>query len=142
MPRLFLHNFRAGVKLEVALQSLYDAKSGARDTESGAILIDLERHMDAAEHVYLLNSYSDQFYGSIWGDKDTWALGFAAAGKLNDFVQVSTAPGELYDVVCFARHTQTYNVLYKKCILNEYADMRLLPLILLGPCTKYPNGSL
>jgi hypothetical protein len=64
-----------------------------RDTESGAALLDLVRHADAAEYAAWVNSYSDLLYSAVWGDKDTYALAFAAAGKADAFAQVEVPPG-------------------------------------------------
>lgn len=36
-----------------------------------------------------------EFLGSLWGDKDTFGLAFAVAGKAEQFTQVTVPPGEL-----------------------------------------------
>lgn len=64
-----------------------------RDTESGQMVLDRVRHMDALEYVFLINSYSDVMYKIIHGDKDTFALGFALANKAHEFTQNSIPPG-------------------------------------------------
>ena len=59
-----------------------------RGTESGQLLIDLARHGDVAEWALWINSFSDTIYRTLWGDKDTYALAFAVAGKAHEFNQL------------------------------------------------------
>jgi len=66
-----------------------------RDTESGAVLLDLSRHGDVAEYLFLINSFSEHLEGTLYGDKDTFALAFAAAGKPDAFRQVAVPPGAM-----------------------------------------------
>ena len=40
-----------------------------RDTESGAVLVDLARHGDVAELAAWINSFGDRVYRTVWGDK-------------------------------------------------------------------------
>lgn len=46
-----------------------------RDTESGALLLDLTRHGDVVEYAAWINSFSDQVYKALWGDKVGWGWG-------------------------------------------------------------------
>jgi hypothetical protein len=59
-----------------------------RDTESGQLLLDLVTHADVAEWALWINSFGEQIYNAVWGDKDTYALAFAVAGKAHRFTQV------------------------------------------------------
>ncbi|KXZ49784.1 hypothetical protein GPECTOR_19g235 [Gonium pectorale] len=66
-----------------------------RDAESGAVLIDVAAHADVLEYLWWINSFGDRLYHShLHGDKDTFALAFAAAGKAHCYSQVDTPPGE------------------------------------------------
>lgn len=59
-----------------------------RATESGQVLLDLVRHGDVAEWALWINSFGDTVYRAVWGDKDTYALACAVAGKAHKFNQV------------------------------------------------------
>lgn len=76
------------------LQDLLSAGKGQlqhRDTESGQILIDLVRHADVAELALWINTFGDSIYKAVWGDKDTYALAFAVAGKAHEFTQIQVS---------------------------------------------------
>eukprot|EP00878_Enallax_costatus_P008903 GHUV01009307.1.p1 GENE.GHUV01009307.1~~GHUV01009307.1.p1 ORF type:complete len:671 (+),score=115.05 GHUV01009307.1:370-2382(+) len=64
-----------------------------RDTESGQILVDLVRHADVVELALWINTFGDSIYKAVWGDKDTYGLAFAVAGKAHEFTQVQVPPG-------------------------------------------------
>ena len=49
------------------------------------------RHADVLEWVWFLNSHQDPVYGWMCGDKDTYRLAFALAGKTEDFSLVCNA---------------------------------------------------
>lgn len=59
-----------------------------RGTESGQVLLDLVQHGDVAEWALWINSFGDSVYRALWGDKDTYALAFAVAGKAHAFNQL------------------------------------------------------
>eukprot|EP00879_Flechtneria_rotunda_P017650 GHRR01018502.1.p1 GENE.GHRR01018502.1~~GHRR01018502.1.p1 ORF type:complete len:231 (+),score=69.63 GHRR01018502.1:650-1342(+) len=59
-----------------------------RTTESGQVLLDLVRHADVAEWALWINSFGDDVYRAMWGDKDTYSLSFAVAGKAQEFRQL------------------------------------------------------
>ncbi len=60
-----------------------------RDAESGQLLIDRGRHLDALEAAFWVNSWADRLYHKhLHGDKDTFALGFALMGKAHMYRQV------------------------------------------------------
>ncbi|WP_168201741.1 alpha-mannosyltransferase [Phreatobacter aquaticus] len=44
--------------------------------ESGQLLVDRRRHAGTLERVLRLNEQADQFYGIIYGDKDTFLIGW------------------------------------------------------------------
>lgn len=75
-----------------ALQELLAAGKGPgmswRATESGQVLLDLVQHGDVAEWALWINSFGDTVYRALWGDKDTYALAFAVAGKAHGFNQL------------------------------------------------------
>lgn len=65
-----------------------------RDAESGAVLLDLAVHADVVQYVWLINSFADKLYWKgLHGDKDTFALAFAMAGKAHCYGQVQVHPG-------------------------------------------------
>lgn len=77
----------------VCLQVLIAAGKGRggmawRGTESGQVLFDLVQHGDVAEWAVWINSFGDTVYRALWGDKDTYALAFAVAGKAHVFNQL------------------------------------------------------
>jgi len=69
---------------------------GGRDTESGALLVDLDRHADAVEVLWWLNSFPEHTYRAVWGDKDTYAAAFAGAGKASSWAQSGVPPGGIF----------------------------------------------
>jgi hypothetical protein len=69
---------------------------GERDSESGQLLVDLNRHADALEYLWWLNSYPEHTYRAVWGDKDTYAAALAGAGKAGAFAQGGVPPGALF----------------------------------------------
>lgn len=82
------------------LQELLSAGKGRlrRATESGQLLLDLMRHADVAEWALWINSFGDSIYKAVWGDKDTFQLAFAVAGKAHEFnqLQVTVVGGNLH----------------------------------------------
>ncbi|PNG99199.1 hypothetical protein TSOC_015027, partial [Tetrabaena socialis] len=65
-----------------------------RDAESGAVLMDRAAHADVLEYLWWINSFGDRLYHRLLhGDKDTFALAFAAAGKAHCYRQVELPPG-------------------------------------------------
>lgn len=51
------------------------------------------RHADVVELVLMLNLYYEVlYYKMIFGDKDSFELAFAIAGKLDDFQKISIWP--------------------------------------------------
>jgi hypothetical protein len=80
------------------LQAILTAGRGklpSRGTESGQLLLDLASHGDVVEWALWANSFSNSLYRAVWGDKDTYALAFAVAGKAHAFNQLQ--------VVCVGR---------------------------------------
>lgn len=58
-------------------------------------MLRLWQHLDALELAYMVNCWADKMHGSLlWGDKDTFAMGMALAGKAHMFSQVAVPPGE------------------------------------------------
>lgn len=47
------------------------------------------RHADVLEWLWFLNSHRKPVSDWMWGDKDTYRLAFALAGKADAFQQVS-----------------------------------------------------
>uniref|UniRef100_A0A383VV11 Mannosyltransferase putative-domain-containing protein n=1 Tax=Tetradesmus obliquus TaxID=3088 RepID=A0A383VV11_TETOB len=76
-------------------QALLAAGKGRlqRDTESGQLLFDLVKHADVAEWALSINSFGDVLYKALWGDKDTYSMAFAVAGKAHLFNQLQVPPG-------------------------------------------------
>eukprot|EP00798_Chlamydomonas_sp_ICE-L_P010063 gene10063-7957_t len=67
-----------------------------RDTESGQLVINRGRHLDTLEYIFFINSFPGLVQESAWGDKDTYAVGFALAGKAHEFSQSPVPPGGLF----------------------------------------------
>ena len=59
-----------------------------RQTESGQILLNKEKHADVLEWILWLNSRNRFTYKLDYGDKDTYKSAFFLAGKLQLFHQV------------------------------------------------------
>jgi hypothetical protein len=55
------------------------------------------------ETAFWLNAWSDVTYRLMHGDKDSFALGFAAAGKADEYEQLALPPGGAFRCA-FARH--------------------------------------
>ena len=51
-------------------------------------------HADALEWLWFVNSHSEVIYKLMYGDKDTFRLAFALAGKSNFFEQVRCDPAD------------------------------------------------
>ncbi|WIA22256.1 hypothetical protein OEZ85_004579 [Tetradesmus obliquus] len=60
--------------------------------ESGHVLLDRVRHADVLEHLWWITTHSDVIYNILWGDKDTYMLAFAAAGKAASYAQMPIPP--------------------------------------------------
>lgn len=69
------------------------------DTESGQLLLNMCMHQDVLEYVLALNEHSQVTYSFMFGDKDTFRLAFALAGKLEQFYQLATPPGAAFATV-------------------------------------------
>jgi hypothetical protein len=71
--------------LNASASAALDSAKGefSRHAESGQVLIDRSRHLDALEWAWLLNAFGDRtgLYKKVYGDKDTFGIGFALAGK-------------------------------------------------------------
>ena len=48
------------------------------------------RYVDVLEWILFLNANADVLYTLVWGDKDLYELGFALAGLLQHYTQVSS----------------------------------------------------
>ncbi|GBF90371.1 hypothetical protein Rsub_02477 [Raphidocelis subcapitata] len=75
-----------GLEYEPAMAALSAGKGRLprRDTESGAVVLDLLRHADVAEHAAWINSFSDILYRAVWGD------------KADSFTQIDVPPGAAF----------------------------------------------
>merc|ERR1711871_1816027 len=62
------------------------------DTESGQFLLNTCQHQDVLEYMQALNENADVTYDQMFGDKDSYRLAFALAGKLDKFYQVAAMP--------------------------------------------------
>ena len=68
-----------------------------RDTESGQLVLDRARHLDVLEYLFWINGERERGSGdSLWGDKDTFSLAFACAGKAHLYSQVAVPPSGLF----------------------------------------------
>jgi len=77
-----------------------DAAKGEfrRHAESGQVLVDRSRHLDALEWAWLLNAHGHRtgLYKAVYGDKDTFALGYALAGKAGAAQHVPVPPAGVF----------------------------------------------
>ncbi|GAX81590.1 hypothetical protein CEUSTIGMA_g9018.t1 [Chlamydomonas eustigma] len=78
-----------------SLNKLVDPSCGTRDTESGQLLFDRAKHLDVLEYLLWINSYAAENKKYLWGDKDTYSLAFAVAGKAHLYFQVEVPPAAL-----------------------------------------------
>ncbi|GAX76845.1 hypothetical protein CEUSTIGMA_g4291.t1 [Chlamydomonas eustigma] len=86
-----------GVKPDIGRDVINSGKgSSPRDTESGQFLIDRATHLDVLEYILWINSFPKDLEGSMWGDKDTFGVAFAAAGKGHLYSQVDVPPAGLF----------------------------------------------
>ena len=51
-------------------------------------------HADVLEWLWFVNSHPEVIYKLMYGDKDTFRLAFALAGKSNFFEQVRCSPAD------------------------------------------------
>lgn len=58
------------------------------------------RHADVLEWLWFLNSHQAVVSDWMWGDKDTFRLAFALAGKEEDFWQVCMISVQHYSSSC------------------------------------------
>lgn len=65
----------------------------SRLCETGQLLIDRVKHADVLEYLWWINSHSIYMFKLMYGDKDTFPLAFAVAGKAYDFIQMPIPPG-------------------------------------------------
>ncbi|KAG2500725.1 hypothetical protein HYH03_001489 [Edaphochlamys debaryana] len=71
--------------------------SSARHCESGAMMVDRTRHLDMLEWAWWLNSMGkDVTYKYVYGDKDTFGVAFAMAGKPTAYYQVPIPPSGVW----------------------------------------------
>ena len=93
--------FAGGVKPELyaALTDGKHAPHELADAESGQFLINTCKHNDVLEYLRVLTQHSDVTYSFMFGDKDSYRLAFAVAGKLSSYYQVSTPPSSAYATV-------------------------------------------
>ncbi|KIY97022.1 hypothetical protein MNEG_10940 [Monoraphidium neglectum] len=86
-----------GLNATAAKALLAEGKGwGRRDCESGQLLVDRGRHLDALEVAFYANSFDDVLYSQVHGDKDLFPLAFAAAGKGREYAQVVVPPGGVF----------------------------------------------
>eukprot|EP00798_Chlamydomonas_sp_ICE-L_P006699 gene6699-3368_t len=62
------------------------------------LLLDVRMSMqlDALEYLVWINSHPKEMEGVMWGDKDSFAMAFALAGKAHMYSQVAVPPGMMY----------------------------------------------
>jgi hypothetical protein len=86
----------------ICLQDLLDLGKGfvRRDAETGQLLLDRRRHADVLEYLFWINSFADTVYREVHGDKDTFPLAFAVAGKAHEYSQMPVPPGEPAHLPC------------------------------------------
>ncbi|KAK9806715.1 hypothetical protein WJX72_000369 [[Myrmecia] bisecta] len=63
-----------------------------RTAESGQLMLNRVMHSDVLEWLWYLNAHSHIMYKFMYGDKDTFRIAFALAGKQGQFRQVTLAP--------------------------------------------------
>jgi hypothetical protein len=65
--------------------------ASAYEADSAAMLVDKIRHEAAVRMTYALNVHHKLVYSYLWGDKDTFRLGFYLAHKGDDYAQSPVA---------------------------------------------------
>jgi hypothetical protein len=104
--------------------------SKVADSETGQILINTCRHQDVLEYALLLNEHFEVTYQYMLGDKDTFRLAYALAGKLDDFYQVPTPPASAYTTFKESKELQRMHSEFAV----EHADATLYT----GKCKSHP----
>ena len=82
------------------IEKLRSMKVPNRQAEAGQFILNREKHWDVLEWLLFLNMHHNITYNipGTLGDKDTFRVAFALAGKKDDFVQVDKGPlGALVD---------------------------------------------
>ncbi|KAF6252396.1 mannosyltransferase putative-domain-containing protein [Scenedesmus sp. NREL 46B-D3] len=80
--------------------------------ESGHVLVDRVMHADVLEYLWWITTHSEVIYNILWGDKDTYMLAFAAAGKASQYAQMPIPPaatlrkgnGDMYHLQAMVQH--------------------------------------
>ncbi|KAG2500723.1 hypothetical protein HYH03_001487 [Edaphochlamys debaryana] len=68
-----------------------------RYAESGAVMVDRTRHLDMLEWAWWMNAMGhDLTYNYMYGDKDTFGVAFAMAGKPTEYYQVPVPPAGVW----------------------------------------------
>ena len=112
------------------------------------MLVDRAAHLDALEWAWWLNSWSlpggkGGPYDFMYGDKDTYGLGFALAGKAHVYQHAPLPPGGVFthrDALQWkpdAKQVGRFVVFLLWCVsvLRALCALSLLPLL---PTTKKP----
>lgn len=73
-------------------------------TEAGQLVLNRERHWDVLEYLLFINMHYNVTYNveANLGDKDTFPVAFALAGKIKDFYQVPIGPS--VGMIDFEKH--------------------------------------
>eukprot|EP00879_Flechtneria_rotunda_P001580 GHRR01001739.1.p1 GENE.GHRR01001739.1~~GHRR01001739.1.p1 ORF type:complete len:781 (+),score=205.53 GHRR01001739.1:562-2904(+) len=86
-----------GLNYSVLMRQLMDGQPMPGLAESGQLLVDRVRHADILEYLWWITSHSKSIYQVIYGDKDTFMLAFAAAGKATMYAQMPLPPGGVWN---------------------------------------------
>lgn len=100
------------------------------DTESGQLLLNTCAHQDVLEFLWTLNENAAITYKHMLGDKDTFRLAFALAGKLNSFYQSPVAAGAAFTSVATSTELQRLH--------NEFAAQHSDADLAFGDCDGLP----
>eukprot|EP00775_Hariotina_reticulata_P006257 gene6257-6495_t len=87
------------VGLNRSVRTALDAGKGdfIRYAESGQLIVNRAMHLDVLEWTWFLNSFSDgHVYNYVYGDKDTYGVAFALAGKAHMYQHMNTPPGGMF----------------------------------------------
>ena len=96
------------------------------------LYVSRRRHDDVLEWVVLLNLEGELVYDLVWGDKDTYRLAFALAGKGPAFTQVRDRP------LCQREYRQMF---MQKSLEDTLTRVICLGKAIQGPIVHGPDFS-
>lgn len=87
-----------GLRKEIAKPLLQDGGGFGRllETDSSQVLLDRGRHADVLEYLWYMAAAQDKVWKLTAGDRETFRLAFALAGKAHEYMQLPLPPAAAF----------------------------------------------